>query len=560
MFDTNKHCNDVSSGAKVEFECDECERKFTTKQGRSLHKTVTHKKEKEKKGEMIKRIRSVEVRNNSTNFKCNNCNYSSKSKWALKAHKNHKHQEPTSPNEKKPKVSAEVVKNILSEMVHSITKEEEIEKMNKTTIEPTKDFLTNTAVTLAEMLDNIADQIDDKYEDEDGDTEELENRLDILRGDKPRNKMIVDDDLENTLVTLPLKDVEELRLKLRNLEDINENLTNKVNDFEELRIKLKNLEDANQELAYKVEEAQEKNKKREPKQTKEQTREEFIVIDMETNDETDGIEQLIRNKENGFSRSNPQYEPQKNKDINMIDCHGCDEKFSKREQMISHQKTHRVSCSLCNKIFKNNRNLQEHNRFDHDEMICHVQCGGGRCIMNEAGSPQIENTYSCNFCEKVFPSRNTLTTHRTDVHRTFKPCRDISNCQYQAGCFFSHVPTTLGKVRCYQCGEEYDTKNSMMIHRKIHGEVKECRRLINNQCDRGDNCWWSHSKGQQVFQKVQENLPPPIQTTQELIQQQIPLIQQQTQMFQNAQNTVLENMLKEMNLELMKIKEVLNIN
>ena len=198
MFDTNKHCNDVSSGAKVEFECDECERKFTTKQGRSLHKTVTHKKEKEKKGEMIKRIRSVEVRNNSTNFKCNNCNYSSKSKWALKAHKNHKHQEPTSPNEKKPKVSAEVVKNILSEMVHSITNEEEIEKMNKTTIEPTKDFLTNTAVTLAEMLDNIADQIDDKYEDEDGDTEELENRLDILRGDKPRNKMIVDDDLENT--------------------------------------------------------------------------------------------------------------------------------------------------------------------------------------------------------------------------------------------------------------------------------------------------------------------------------------------------------------------------
>jgi hypothetical protein len=54
--------------------------------------------------------------------------------------------------------------------------------------------------------------------------------------------------------------------------------------------------------------------------------------------------------------------------------------------------------------------------------------------------------------------------------------------------FFSHVPTTLGKVRCYQCGEEFDTKNSMMIHRKIHGEVKECRRLINNQCNRGDNC------------------------------------------------------------------------
>jgi hypothetical protein len=46
MFDTKKHCNDVSSGAKVEFECDECDRKFTTKQGRNRHKTMTHTKKK----------------------------------------------------------------------------------------------------------------------------------------------------------------------------------------------------------------------------------------------------------------------------------------------------------------------------------------------------------------------------------------------------------------------------------------------------------------------------------------------------------------------------------
>ena len=39
MKDTNKHCNDVSSGAEMKFECDECDRKFTTKQGRSRHKT-----------------------------------------------------------------------------------------------------------------------------------------------------------------------------------------------------------------------------------------------------------------------------------------------------------------------------------------------------------------------------------------------------------------------------------------------------------------------------------------------------------------------------------------
>ena len=188
MFDTKKHCNDVSSGAKVEFECDECDRKFTTKQGRSRHKTMTHtKKENKKKEEMMKRTRSVPEKTNSINFKCKECAYSARSKWAPKAHINHKHQKPTSPDEKKPRVGAVVVKDILSEVVKNIAMEEESDNKIKTTIEPTIDFLTNTAVTLAEMLDNIAGQIDENQEDEDDDTEELENRLDILRGDKPRN-------------------------------------------------------------------------------------------------------------------------------------------------------------------------------------------------------------------------------------------------------------------------------------------------------------------------------------------------------------------------------------
>ena len=55
----SKHCNDVSSGALVSFECDECERTFTTKQGRTRHKTVTHKKENVKKEEMLKQAQSV---------------------------------------------------------------------------------------------------------------------------------------------------------------------------------------------------------------------------------------------------------------------------------------------------------------------------------------------------------------------------------------------------------------------------------------------------------------------------------------------------------------------
>ena len=73
--------------------------------------------------------------------------------------------------------TAEVVKNILTEVVNNITKEEEMEEEMenkiKTAIEPTKDFLTNTAVTWAEMIDDIADQIEEVDQDEFDDTEEL---------------------------------------------------------------------------------------------------------------------------------------------------------------------------------------------------------------------------------------------------------------------------------------------------------------------------------------------------------------------------------------------------
>ena len=138
MSDANKPSNDVSSGAKVEFECDECNRKFTTKQGRNRHKTMTHtRKENKKKEEMIKRTRSVPEKADSSNYKCKDCTYSCRSKWTLKAHINHKHQEPTSPYEKKPRIGAIVVHDILSEVVQTIAMEEETVNKSKTTIKPT---------------------------------------------------------------------------------------------------------------------------------------------------------------------------------------------------------------------------------------------------------------------------------------------------------------------------------------------------------------------------------------------------------------------------------------
>ena len=81
-----------------------------------------------------------------------------------------------------------MVKNILTEVAQSIDIEEKNENKSMTTIEPSQEFLMNTAVSLAEMLDNMADHIDEQNMDDDDGMEELENRLDILRRNKPKKR------------------------------------------------------------------------------------------------------------------------------------------------------------------------------------------------------------------------------------------------------------------------------------------------------------------------------------------------------------------------------------
>ena len=172
----------------------------------------------------------------------------------------------------------------------------------------------------------------------------------------------------------------------------------------------KNLEDTNEELAQKLKELEEKIKRKEPKKNKEQAREKFIVIDMETNDETDDVECLIKNKESGYSRSSPQSEPHKKKET-MFDFPECGNKFSKREDMVSHQKNHEVSCHICVKNYSktvNKKILKEHIKSDHDEMICHIQCEGGEL---------------------------KLVAHRWKIHTN---AIYVSKC-FRAGTFYQHT-------------------------------------------------------------------------------------------------------------------------
>jgi hypothetical protein len=72
------------------------------------------------------------------------------------------------------------------------------------------------------------------------------------------------------------------------------------------------------------------------------------------------------------------------------------------------------------------------------------------------------------------------------------------------------------EIERYVCKQKFRTRNGMMRHRKQYHEevVPECREYLKGTCDfvgQDQVCWFKHSKRNQDFQNVRDNLAPPIQ-------------------------------------------------
>jgi hypothetical protein len=146
--------------------------------------------------------------------------------------------------------------------------------------------------------------------------------------------------------------------------------------------------------------------------------------------------------------------------------------------------------------------------------------------MNEKHNESL-NTLICNFCKARFSSKREMARHRKDTHFTYKVCMNMADCEFQEECFYSHVPIPEGKHRCFQCGVDFESKREMMGHRKKeHEDIKVCK---DKQCKRGQNCWWRHEpqakeqnrakgKGGEDFYITPENTAPTITKQQNVIQ------------------------------------------
>ena len=186
-------------------------------------------------------------------------------------------------------------------------------------------------------------------------------------------------------------------------------------------------------------------------------------------------------------------------DIQYI-CRVCKVDRHSKEMLEKHMSNHIQEgdwyCEICYFQTNNIESLKTHLRNSKSCREGHIKELGNK--FNILQGEEVK----CNFCESYFGSNKQMSRHRKDVHPTHKPCRNLERCEFSESCYFSHSPIPDGWFRCFQCGNDFQTRNAMMIHRKNeHDGVKICRKFISNQCERSLNCWWKHEDFQQA--------PPP---------------------------------------------------
>ena len=199
------------------------------------------------------------------------------------------------------------------------------------------------------------------------------------------------------------------------------------------------------------------------------------------------------------------------------DCNQCTNKYETKHELTNHTSTHtekQLSCKNCGDVFKTKSEFSNH-------IETHTQDGDWNCDecsyqtnshkdldRHKAyhGKPKDGNNLgskNCNFCTQKFNTDNELEEHK-QRHKTFKPCRNIPDCKFGINCLFNHNNYNKNKSLCYECGNEFNTFNELMFHRKNKHTMRACENFKQNRCRfSSERCWFNHNNSKTIIDKHQ---------------------------------------------------------
>ena len=263
-----------------------------------------------------------------------------------------------------------------------------------------------------------------------------------------------------------------------NNTELSEELKALKNEIETLRKDHENLINTHAESLKQIEAL---TKSSNISQRRKKSKRETEPAEANDKDDTNNDEKvLLTSKKSGFSRINPMTQPEKKKENKKSSCQICDKEFLLESDLQVHMEEHTTddegdwSCEECS--YQTNTEAHLNNHLKHSEH---------------------KTKFVCKLCESTFTTGNKLSKHRTSNHKTFKPCKNLPNCQYKDDCLFNHKMLNIDTFICYECGYETKNLNHLMEHRKANHKINTCRKFLQNKCIfNASSCWYNHNNRQ----------------------------------------------------------------
>ena len=223
------------------------------------------------------------------------------------------------------------------------------------------------------------------------------------------------------------------------------------------------------------------------------------------NEEPENLNDIVRNKQSGFERPNPQ-EKAVAKKVNETTfyCDRCGKQFKNKNILISHMENHNShigshSCSSCMQTFSNKKDLENHMKNhedgDHNCQDCDLEFNTREALEKHKDIKHLKKSpLNCMICDTQFQMKYQLRNHMTEQHKTHKPCRKFATnkCEFDSECRFNHIILEPNQMICFDCGTIVNDKTLLMKHiEKEHGSTP-CNKFASGRCTFGNKCLYRH--------------------------------------------------------------------
>ncbi|ELT96684.1 hypothetical protein CAPTEDRAFT_121424 [Capitella teleta] len=151
-----------------------------------------------------------------------------------------------------------------------------------------------------------------------------------------------------------------------------------------------------------------------------------------------------------------------------------------------------VACTICNRIYKNEHDLQMHMGMHTETSYKCTQCGktyrssgplkrhtmlvhSGEALVEEDGDDGVQKQFSCNICHKIFEHKSNLTQHMRVHAGGQHSCQMCTATFTTKGEYTTHMRTHRISYDCNVCHETFSEAKYLVKHRRLHTGEKPCQ-------------------------------------------------------------------------------------